>query len=63
MSMGQWRHPEHPEDQSSLVTDLEHWNDIAELLERGMFDALFLADVLDTYVRRLWREHGRCRRP
>ncbi|KAL8829770.1 MAG: hypothetical protein Q9191_001818 [Dirinaria sp. TL-2023a] len=46
MSIGQWRHPE---DRSSQVTDLEHWTDIAKLLERGRFDALFLADVLGTY--------------
>ena len=43
MSIGQWRHPE---DQSSHVIDLEHWTDIAKLLERGRFDALFLAGVL-----------------
>jgi len=46
MSMGQWRHPD---DHSSDVTDLEHWTSIAKLLERGNFDALFLADVLGGY--------------
>lgn len=46
MSIGQWRHPD---DHSSEVTDLEHWTSIAKLLERGQFDALFLADVLGGY--------------
>ncbi|KAH8810701.1 luciferase-like domain-containing protein [Xylogone sp. PMI_703] len=46
MSIGQWRHPE---DHSSDVTHLEHWTEIAKLLDRGQFDALFLADVLGGY--------------
>lgn len=30
-------------------TDLETWVDLAKLLERGKFDALFLADVIGVY--------------
>ena len=45
-SPGLWRHPE---DQGYRYTDLEHWTDLARLLERGCFDAVFLADVLGVY--------------
>ena len=47
--------------QQLAYTDLETWTDLARLLERGKFDAIFLADVIglygdyrggwDTYVR------------
>jgi len=29
--------------------DLDHWTDLAKLMERGKFDAIFLADVVGTY--------------
>jgi long-chain alkane monooxygenase len=45
-SPGLWRHPA---DQSSRYRDLDHWLDLARLLERGRFDGLFIADVLGVY--------------
>ena len=38
-----------PEDRSADYRTLAHWTDLARLLERGGFDALFLADVLGVY--------------
>ncbi|HEY1723580.1 MAG TPA: LLM class flavin-dependent oxidoreductase [Magnetospirillaceae bacterium] len=46
MSAGLWTHPR---DTSSHYTDLDHWIELAKLLERGKFDGLFLADVLGVY--------------
>lgn len=37
------------EDQAHNYTDLDTWVDLAKLLERGRFDALFLADVVGVY--------------
>lgn len=45
-SPGLWTHPD---DQAHRYKDLEYWTDLAQILERGQFDALFLADVLGTY--------------
>ncbi|MEV4421355.1 LLM class flavin-dependent oxidoreductase [Patulibacter sp. NPDC049589] len=45
-SPGLWRHPD---DQSWRYKDLGYWTDLAQLLERGRFDGLFIADVLGTY--------------
>lgn len=46
-SKGQWKHPI---DRSSHgYKDLNYWVDLARYLERGCFDALFLADVHGTY--------------
>jgi FMN-dependent oxidoreductase (nitrilotriacetate monooxygenase family) len=55
---GLWRHPR---TKQLAYTDLDTWIDLARLLKRGRFDALFLADVIglygnyrggwDTYVR------------
>ena len=45
-SPGLWRHPD---DRSTAYTSLAFWADLARLLERGLFDALFLADVLGAY--------------
>jgi FMN-dependent oxidoreductase (nitrilotriacetate monooxygenase family) len=55
---GLWRHPQ---TRQLDYTDLDTWTDLAKLLERGRFDAIFLADVIglygdyrggwDTYVR------------
>lgn len=39
----------HPRDTSLGYKTLEHWMDLAKLLESGLFDALFLADVLGLY--------------
>ena len=38
-----------PEDQTQKYLDLETWVELAKLLERGCFDALFLADVTGVY--------------
>jgi FMN-dependent oxidoreductase (nitrilotriacetate monooxygenase family) len=45
-SPGLWTHPR---DTSHRYTDADHWVELAQLLERGGFDALFLADVLGVY--------------
>lgn len=37
------------DDRSTSYTDLDHWVHLATLLERGCFDAVFLADVVGTY--------------
>jgi FMN-dependent oxidoreductase (nitrilotriacetate monooxygenase family) len=39
----------HPDDRSDTYNTLEYWTDLARTLERGKFDALFLADVLGIY--------------
>jgi long-chain alkane monooxygenase len=46
LSAGLWRAPG---DQSHRYTDLDYWIELAQLLERGKFDALFIADVLGVY--------------
>lgn len=45
-SPGLWRHPE---DRSTGLFGLAPWLDLARTLERGLFDGLFLADVLGIY--------------
>lgn len=45
-SPGLWRHPE---DQSHTYKDSEYWIELAKVLEKGRFDAIFIADVLGTY--------------
>lgn len=45
-SPGMWRHPD---SQAHRYKDLDYWLDLARTLERGRFDALFLADVLGPY--------------
>jgi FMN-dependent oxidoreductase (nitrilotriacetate monooxygenase family) len=45
-SPGLWTHPR---DRSSHYVDLDYWTDLAQLLERGGFDALFIADVMGVY--------------
>jgi FMN-dependent oxidoreductase (nitrilotriacetate monooxygenase family) len=39
----------HPRDQSFRYTDLDYWTQLARTLERGLFDGLFLADVVGVY--------------
>ena len=43
---GMWTHPR---DTSANYNQLSHWLSLARLLERGLFDGLFLADVLGIY--------------
>ena len=39
----------HPRDTSTQYKTLEYWTDLAKLLERGLFDGLFLADIVGVY--------------
>ncbi len=45
-SPGLWTHPR---DQADTYNTLDYWVQLARILERGKFDALFLADVLGIY--------------
>jgi len=45
-SPGLWRHPR---DRSREYKRLSYWIELAQILERGLFDGLFLADVLGVY--------------
>ncbi|MBN8927737.1 MAG: 5,10-methylene tetrahydromethanopterin reductase [Rhodospirillales bacterium 69-11] len=45
-SPGLWTHPR---DRADAYNTLDYWVDLARLLERGLFDAVFLADVLGVY--------------
>ena len=45
-SPGLWRHPE---DRSANYTDLSYWAHLARTCEKGLFDGIFIADVLGTY--------------
>lgn len=38
-----------PDDQTYRYKDLDYWVELAQLLERGGFDALFIADVVGFY--------------
>ena len=42
-SPGLWRHPD---DQSARFNDVDHWTELAQLLEKGKFHGMFIADVL-----------------
>jgi FMN-dependent oxidoreductase (nitrilotriacetate monooxygenase family) len=46
-SKGQWKHP--LDGSSHGYKELDYWVELARTLERGCFDALFLADVHGTY--------------
>lgn len=46
LSPGLWRHPR---DESRRYLDLDYWVELARTLERGLIDAVFLADVLGVY--------------
>lgn len=46
-SKGQWKNPD--DTSSHGYKTLDYWVDLAQTLERGGFDALFLADVHGTY--------------
>jgi FMN-dependent oxidoreductase (nitrilotriacetate monooxygenase family) len=45
-SPGLWRHPR---DRSRDYKRLDYWTGLAQTLERGQFDGIFLADVLGVY--------------
>lgn len=42
-SPGLWRHPD---DQSADFNNIKHWVKLAQLLEKGGFHGMFIADVL-----------------
>ena len=46
IQQGMWTHPR---DRSVEYRSLDYWVERARLLERGLFDGLFLADVLGVY--------------
>lgn len=46
LARGLWKHPR---DTRYRYTDLDFWTEEAQLLEHGLFDTMFLADVLGTY--------------
>ena len=39
----------HPRDRSASYNTLEYWIEQAKLLERGLFDGLFIADIIGVY--------------
>jgi FMN-dependent oxidoreductase (nitrilotriacetate monooxygenase family) len=39
----------HPRDTSTQYKTLDYWTDLAKLLERGLFDGLFIADIVGVY--------------
>jgi alkanesulfonate monooxygenase len=45
-SPGLWTHPR---DRADTYNTLEYWTNLAKTLERGLIDAIFLADVLGIY--------------
>ncbi|GHG56965.1 reductase [Sinomonas cellulolyticus] len=45
-SPGLWRHPQ---DKSADYNTIGYWTHLAKVLEKGLFDGLFIADVLGTY--------------
>jgi FMN-dependent oxidoreductase (nitrilotriacetate monooxygenase family) len=45
-SPGLWRHPE---DQSWRYKDVDYWTSLAKTLEKGIFDSIFVADVIGYY--------------
>ncbi|MGA7776798.1 MAG: LLM class flavin-dependent oxidoreductase [Paraburkholderia sp.] len=45
-SPGLWAHPR---DRSWQYKDLTYWTDLAKVLEKGIFDGIFIADVIGYY--------------
>ena len=45
-SPGLWAHPK---DRSWKYKDLDYWQDLARTLEKGVFDGIFIADVIGYY--------------
>ncbi|MCP1468602.1 FMN-dependent oxidoreductase (nitrilotriacetate monooxygenase family) [Sphingobium sp. OAS761] len=46
LAQGMWAHPA---DRTGDFNSLSYWTDYARLLERGLFDMLFLADTIGVY--------------
>jgi len=46
ISHGMWTHPR---DRSAHYTDIAYWQNLARTLERGLFDGLFIADIIGLY--------------
>ncbi|MCI5077551.1 LLM class flavin-dependent oxidoreductase [Oricola sp.] len=46
LAQGVWTHPA---DRSTELNSLDYWMDYAKLLEKGMFDTMFLADTIGSY--------------
>lgn len=46
VAQGMWAHPD---DRSTGFESLSYWTDYARMLERGLFDMLFLADTIGVY--------------
>jgi len=46
-SPGLWRHPE---DESHRFNDVDHWVELAQLLESAKFHGIFIADVLGMFI-------------
>jgi alkanesulfonate monooxygenase SsuD/methylene tetrahydromethanopterin reductase-like flavin-dependent oxidoreductase (luciferase family) len=46
-SPGLWRHPE---DESHKFNDIDHWVELAQLLEAAKFHGIFIADVLGKLI-------------
>src|SRR5690606_9751677 len=46
ISHGLWVHPD---NNRHRFNDIEFWTELAQLLEAGLFDAVFLADVIGAY--------------
>ncbi len=43
---GMWTHPQ---DRSTEFNHLSYWLDLARILEKGLFDGMFIADILGVY--------------
>ena len=46
LSPGLWRYPN---DKALCYKDMEYWKNIARIAQKGLFDAVFIADVLGIY--------------
>ena len=45
-SFGTWRHPRARQDEYNTI---KYWTDLAKVCEKGLFDAVFIADVVGVY--------------
>lgn len=45
-SFGLWRHPRNRADEYNTI---KYWTDLAKVCEKGLFDAVFIADVVGVY--------------
>ena len=46
LSPGLWRYPG---DKALRYKDIEYWQEVAQIAEKGLFDAIFIADVIGVY--------------